>query len=183
MNAADHAHLAAMGMAIPSSEASALPLPLTRRQAIRGRATALRVHTLRRSVTPTRYLLRHNGMRIAGRRRFGEARRQHKLMQKWQNDEAEAYRRRVAALVDGPNPVWTFRGHLQWLPGFLANGEVPLQERKRVANHAEDAAHFAIEQAEKHHRLLKKWVWGYNTLASRRQHEGYARLAHRAAVH
>ncbi|KAK2671222.1 hypothetical protein RAB80_013644 [Fusarium oxysporum f. sp. vasinfectum] len=159
MNAADHAHLAAMGLAIPSSEASALPLPLTRRQAIRGRATALRVHILRRSVTPTRYLLRHNGMRIAGRRRFREARRQHKLMQKWQNDEAEAYRRRVAALVDGPNPVGPF--------GVIYS----------------DAAHFAIEQAEKHHRLLKKWVWGYNTLASRRQHEGYARLAHRAAVH
>jgi hypothetical protein len=136
MNAADQAHLAAMGLAIPSSEASALPLPLTRRQAIRDRATALRVHTLRGSVTPARYLLRHDGMRIAGKRRFGDARRQHKLMQKW---------RRVAALVDGPNPVWTFRGHLQWLPGFLASGEVPLQERKRVANHAEDTAHFAIE--------------------------------------
>ncbi|KAH7215091.1 hypothetical protein DER44DRAFT_763573 [Fusarium oxysporum] len=117
MNAADQVHLAAMGLVISSSEASALPLPLplTRRQAIRDRATALRVHTLRGSVTPARYLLRHNGMRSAGRRRFGDVRRQHKLMQKWQNDEAEAYRRRVAALVDGPNPVWTFRGHQdQW---------------------------------------------------------------------
>ncbi|CCT73387.1 uncharacterized protein FFB20_01205 [Fusarium fujikuroi] len=121
-------------------------------------------------------------MRVAGRRRFGEARRQHKLMQRWQNEEALRYRQRVSALANGHNPVWAFRLHLQWLPGFLASGNIPLQERKIVADIAEETAHFAIEQAERHNRLLRKWVWGYNTLGDRRRHERFAHSAHRAAI-
>ncbi|CVK98327.1 uncharacterized protein FMAN_12338 [Fusarium mangiferae] len=143
MNAADQAHLAAMGLATPLPT----PTPVSRRQEIRDRAAALRPHIMGRS-----------------------------------NEEALRYRQRVSALANGHNPVWAFRLHLQWLPGFLASGNIPLQERKIVADIAEETAHFAIEQAEKHNRLLRKWVWGYNTLADRRRHERFAHSAHRAAI-
>ncbi|RKL27683.1 hypothetical protein BFJ72_g13038 [Fusarium proliferatum] len=178
MNTADQAHLAAMGLAIPLP----LPLPVSRRQEIRDRAAALEIHTLRNSVTQAEYKRRHDRMRVAGRLRFRNARRQHTLMQKWKNEEAQRYRLRVAALVDGPIPPWTFAVHIQWLHGFLASGKVPLQERKIVAGHAEETAHYAIEQAEKHDRLLRKWVWGYNTLGVRKRHEGLADSAKRDAI-
>ncbi|KAL5605666.1 hypothetical protein FOVSG1_005813 [Fusarium oxysporum f. sp. vasinfectum] len=159
MNASERAHLAAMGLQPPSNEAHA-PL-LARRRDIRERADALREK---------------------GRFRLG--RRQHKLMQRCQNAEAKAYREMVGKFVhNAPNPIRKPRCHLKWLPDFLRKGTLPLLERKDLAGVAEETARYAIEQAEKHAALLDKWEWGYFTLRSRRQHEGYARLARRAAIH
>ncbi|KAF5020538.1 hypothetical protein F66182_7437 [Fusarium sp. NRRL 66182] len=181
MSSADESHLTAMGLPVPSY-APAHPVPL--RRAILNRAEALRVDTLWDSMTPALYNFRHNRMRRAGRRRFAAARRQHKLMQRWQNDLAGQYRRRVRTLVRQapPDPIWNSAGHRDWLLRFLANGGVPLLERERLASLAEETAVYAIEQGEKHHRLLKKWKWGYSTLVQRRLHEEYARQAGRAAT-
>ncbi|KAF5608969.1 uncharacterized protein FSUBG_4358 [Fusarium subglutinans] len=180
MNAADQAHLAAMGLAIPLP--LPLPHPVSRRQEIRDRAETLRVCTLWPSVTRAEYKRRHDRMRKAGIRRFWEARCQHKLMQTWQNDESLRYRERVSALVNGQNPAWAFGPDLQWLPGFLASGDIPLEERKIVAGIAEETAHYAIEQAERHNRLLRKWLWGYDDRFERKRHERFAQSAKRAAI-
>jgi hypothetical protein len=142
MNASERAHLAAMGLLPPSTPAPAPPVPL--RRAILDRASALRVHTL--AVTPAVYRLRHRGMTTAERRRFARARRQHKLMQTWQNSLARDYRLKVRTLVqNAPNPGLNPVVHLQWLPGFLANGGVPLLEREGLASLAEEIAVYAVE--------------------------------------
>ncbi|EXA37286.1 hypothetical protein FOQG_12084 [Fusarium oxysporum f. sp. raphani 54005] len=180
MNASERAHLAAMGLQPPSNEAHA-PL-LARRRDIRERADALRVRTL--ITTPAVYRRGRRGMTIKEKGRFRLGRRQHKLMQRCQNAEAKAYREMVGKFVhNAPNPIRKPRCHLKWLPDFLRKGTLPLLERKDLAGVAEETARYAIEQAEKHAALLDKWEWGYFTLRSRRQHEGYARLARRAAIH
>ncbi|KAM0548192.1 hypothetical protein ACHAPJ_009990 [Fusarium lateritium] len=179
----DQRHLAAMGLpvTVPGSESPAPPVSF--RRAIHDRATTLQVDTLWNTVTPAGYLNRHNRMRSAGRRRFTAARCQHKLMQEWQNTLAKRYVAGVRALhPDAPNAEWNPEGHLRWLPGFLANGDTPLLERERLAGLAEETAVWAVEQGEKHHRLLKKWKWGYNSLYSRQQHERYAQQALDAAA-
>ncbi|KAF5630507.1 hypothetical protein F52700_7187 [Fusarium sp. NRRL 52700] len=178
MNAADQAHLAAMGLATPLP----VPPPVSRRQVIHDRAKALRVRTL--ITTPTVYRREHRRMTRKEGRSFELDRRQHKLMQRYQNTEAEAYREMLRQFLhNAPNPVWKPRCHLKWLPGFLKTGKVSLMERKDLAGLAEEIALYAIEQAEKRAALLNKWNWGYFTLRSRRKHEGYARYARGAAIH
>ncbi|WXC57083.1 hypothetical protein SNK03_003007 [Fusarium graminearum] len=183
-------HLEAMGLLPPEYKAPALPVPVRRpvgRQVLK-RVVSLRGCDLNWSLDWWQYAaMKQENMGAAERAQFKRGRRQHKLMQLWQNSLARRYKKRVRQWdPTAPDPIKKMEAHLKWVPRFLAKEAISPEDRAlrhgKIANMAEEVAIWPIEQAEKHSRLLTKWPWGYKDLYQRRRHERYARLARNAAT-
>ncbi|CAG1977933.1 unnamed protein product [Fusarium graminearum] len=107
--------------------------------------------------------MKQEKMEAAERTRFKRGRRQHKLMQRWQNSLARRF-------GGAPHPTWKPPQRHKWVVDRLRAGKRTqewLSWRESMASLAEETAIYAIEQAETHCWLLENWPYGYADRARR----------------
>ncbi|OBS23269.1 hypothetical protein FPOA_03821 [Fusarium poae] len=159
MSTNDLAHLEAMGLPAPAYVAPSL------RQDIRNRSDEMQIHQLANLVTPLVYATRRSHVPEEELASFEACRSNvYKPVQTFQNDLADEMRSQVPLNCLGCARRPEVAGTAPGLCGYTM-GKSGGSGSARECGMAEEGAIYAVEQAEKHCWLLRKFKWGYRSTA------------------